>query len=243
MATGLGSLEIELLSLILEFVVDNSPTSTKFLALVNNNFYSTTKLIGHRSKTIEYGADRGEAGQGTDLVPWFRDNDLLRGVRYITVESSRSNRRGGHHDTEDQDREALEIAKYGDLITLITKLGNLRTLIWSYSDPMPVRVLEALHEHHKKADLRVTWNRWDITTDHADPSESALAKSPALSSIRAQIWVSTIPKEAHKSAETSQAESILRESTGLPMAQVPSMLTKSRSIVVSISRNANICAS
>ena len=249
MTADVGNLETELLSLILTFVVDNSPSTVKSLALVNRSFYSTTKLIGHRFKKVKYGTARGEAGKGTDLEPWFEDEVLLRGVRHVTVESSRSYGHSAHHDSEKQDREALEIAKYGDLITLITKLGSLKTLTWSYNDwsnscdPIPAKVLNTLHEHHKKAELRVTWNRWDTTADHTDPSETALAKSPALSSIQTQIGVRTFPKQADKSRKVDQAERVLWERTGLPMFQGPSMLRWSRLVRPPISRNANICAS
>ena len=151
MTVGLGNLEIELLSLILEFVVDSSPSTTETITLVNKHWYSTSKLVAHRSKTIEYDTIQGEAGKRTDLKAWLQNDELLRGVRRITVNRRRSSPFGSRPESEEQDREALEKAKYDDLISLISRLGNLKTLIWSHSDPIPAKVLEALHEHHKKA--------------------------------------------------------------------------------------------
>ena len=188
MGGGLGSLEIELLSLILELVVDNSPGTTKSLALVNKHLYSTAKLVGHRHKKIEYGA--GDRGKRADLKPWLANDELLRGVRCITVEGG--GRNFWQPDREgDEDQDSLEGAKYDDLITLISKLGNLKSLIWSNSDAIPATGLEALHGYHKKAELKLySWTRRDVGADHTDPDEIALSKSPALSLIRATIWVS-----------------------------------------------------
>jgi hypothetical protein len=185
MVSSLGTLEAELLALILEYVDDVSPNTTKNLSLVNKHLYSTAKLVSHRRKEVLYGYARGQPTT-TDLKAWLEDEELLRSVRYLEIGVDKGRQRV---EVQDRDRERLEDAKYRDLAAFISKLGNLKSLDWYHVDSIPLKIIDALHEHHKTAKLKIhNWARWDRASDHTDPAEIALSRSPALTSIRASIW-------------------------------------------------------
>jgi hypothetical protein len=184
----LGNLEVEILSIMQELVIDSHPASARDIALVNKRFYSTYRLVGHRNKTITFNNSRGVPGKCTLVKLWLEDEELLRGVRHLTIVSKRDCYEEPVATTPEE-REQYEASKYDDLLALINLAGNLRTLVWSAEDPIPASILSALESRHKNLSLRITnWSRWDDSGDHSDPSETALAKCSALTSIRATIW-------------------------------------------------------
>lgn len=192
--TTLLSVDVELLAQILEYVDDTSPNTTKSIALVNKYFHSIAKLVAHRRKKLAYATSNGKF-RSPNLRQLLEDDSVLRGIRYLTVDSrpwtdqDQTRLHPGDHESTETASEEVEEHRWGDLGTLIGKLGNLKTLTWNLWEPIPKLVLDALHKHHTKAELRLNhWCRSRFDLDHKDAAEIALAKSPALTAIRAQVW-------------------------------------------------------
>jgi len=188
---SIGSLDVELLATILEFVDDDSPKTTKSVALVNKYFNSVTKLVCHRKKVIFYASNHATTNQ--IIQQWLRDEDLLRGIRHLLVQQGRPRftaRAQQLHQSDGAIDDDSEVdSEYGPLTTLIQKAGNLKILTWGCHKPVPLEVLKSLHQYHPKAELRVyNFTRSGATVDHNDAAEIALANSPALTVIRAHIW-------------------------------------------------------
>ncbi|KPI43037.1 uncharacterized protein AB675_1956 [Cyphellophora attinorum] len=173
---GLESLEVELLSWIFELIDDTSPATLRSLALVNKYFNATTKLVAHRHKTLNY-TPLNWKNDATEVQQWLQSEDILRGLRYLTVENVY---------TSDSD-ENPEV-KWRELALLIEKLGNVKLLVWNHGSMIPLPILNALHTHQKKAELQIyKFERNEQTADEHDPAELALAASPALTAIKASF--------------------------------------------------------
>ena len=165
---ALGSLEVELLSAILEYVDEESPNTTKSVGRVNKHLYLVARSTRYRRQTI----DITEAGR---LPKFLAEPEALRSIRYLTVI-------GGHGDS-------LEPSVLHSLAKLVRELANLRRLVWRYAGPIPLEVLDALHQFQPRATLQVyDWCRKSNNADHNDAAEIALAHSPALVSFQASIW-------------------------------------------------------
>ena len=180
---------------ILELVDDASPQTTKnSIRFVNKEFYATTKITGHRRKTLRFPAlgfgspqDNPSPAQ-LDISSWLSNDDVLRGLHYLTISDGRYCD-GLIRNDSPAAWPTVQEEKFDSLATLIAKLGNLKSLDWSYRGPVPLSVLGALHKHQPKAELRVyNFTRLENTTNHQDPAELALSKSPALTLVRASLW-------------------------------------------------------
>lgn len=171
----LDSLEVELLALIFEYVADSSSNSALNFALTSKIFYTSGKLVAHRYKTISLNHD----GTSEELQGWLQNEDVLRGLRHLEVRNAR--------------RTDSKVVSCPDLVTLIEKLSNLKTLTWSDTNMIPSQVLEALDKHQKTAKLGIfNFERADQVADANDPHEIALAHSPALTAIRTRIWANGV---------------------------------------------------
>jgi len=177
--TSLGSLDVELLAAVLEFIDDTSPWTTKSLALVNKRFNAVTTLVRHRYKKLTI-------CDSETINTWLEDSQLLRGLRHLEVLGPEP------HQTRRQPNAGsdIELTPGCDLLALlIEKTGNLRSLSWSYKGALPLRVLNALHKYHPKAELKIfNFTREHENLDHTNPAEIALARSPSLTFLRAVIW-------------------------------------------------------
>lgn len=193
MAT-LATIDVELLAQILEYVDDTSPNTTKSVALINKYFHATSKLVAHRHKKLAYAAANGRF-QSPDLTQLLEDDSVLRGIRHLTIDSrpwsdeDRAQTSSIDHEHTNPASEEIEVDRWTDLANLVERLGNLKTLTWNIWEPVPKLILDALHKHHTKAELRLNhWCRSKCDLDHKDADEIALAQSPALTGIRAQVW-------------------------------------------------------
>ncbi len=189
---GFDRLNHDCISSILEYVDDVSPQTTKSsIRFVNKEFYATTKIIGHRRKVLRfpplgYCCHHDPDPADLDISAWLTHDDVLRGLRYLTIATAPLSEQ--MNNAKDESRQQ-EQRKFGNLISFITKLGNLKLLNWSYRGPIPLGIVEALHKYHPKAELQVYFfGRHDATADHQDPAELALANSPNLSTIKASLW-------------------------------------------------------
>jgi hypothetical protein len=174
---ALGSLEVELLSAILEYVDDESPNTTKSVSLVNKHLHATARRIRFRRQTLDL-SNPGKAR--SRLSAFLAEPDALRCIRHLTI-------LGNTHSTPSQLRE-LQSA-YVSLARLIRELASLRGIVWQCGRPIPLNILDAIHECQPRAALKVyNWCRDADNTGHTDPAELALAHSPALTCLHASIW-------------------------------------------------------
>ena len=165
---ALGSLEVELLSAILEYVDEESPNTTKSVSRVNKHLYLVARSTRYSRQTITI----TEAGRLPELLA---EPEALRSIRYLTVV-------GGRGDT-------LELSALHSLAKLVGDLANLRRLVWRHAGPIPIEILDAIHQFQPRAALQVyNWCRNSNDADHNEAAEIALAHSPALVSFRASIW-------------------------------------------------------
>ena len=185
MANKLGSLEVELLSPILEYVDDESPKTTKSACLVNKHFYVTARKVGYRRQTLDFGEfdasyiidsdgdsdgdseqvrqiNRGDRANGlkfdetqTKLAGWLANPEILCSIRHLTI--------NGYPFRKYADINAKRHGKASDRLAaawksvaeLIEKLGNLKILHWQYDGPIPLTILEGLHKYQPKSELKI----------------------------------------------------------------------------------------
>ena len=167
----LGSLEVELLSTILEYVDEVSPKTTKSVSLTNKHLYSVARWARCRRQTINI----TKAGHPSAILA---EPEALRSIRHLTIAGH-----NGYSDPPELPEVLHSIAK------LVQNLSNLKCMVWRYAVPIPIEILDALHEYQPKAALKVyNWCRKLDDADHNDPAETALAHSPALVTLQASIW-------------------------------------------------------
>jgi hypothetical protein len=175
---GLGSLEVELLSQILEYVDETSPRTTKSVSLANKHIYATARRVQFRRQSVDL-TDPWKAE--SRLSAYFTAPDALRSIRQLTVV--------GHKHSDLPDEVSQIKTTYESLARLIQDLANLRCIVWRYAGPIPLAVLDAIHQYHLRASLMIyNWSRAADNAEHNDPAELALANSPALTCLQASIW-------------------------------------------------------
>ena len=74
MAGKLGSLEVELLAIILELVDDTSPKTTRSVALVNRHLNATARVVGFRRQRLDF-TDRRRAETDAPANPSLLEED------------------------------------------------------------------------------------------------------------------------------------------------------------------------
>ena len=168
---ALGTLEVELLLAILEYVNEESPQTTRSASLVNKRFYAIARRTRYRRQTLQV----TEAGRSR-ISELTAQPEALRSIRHLTVEG-------------DPHTKAIGLDEIQSLTKFVQVLTNLRSLVWRDAGPIPLEVLDALHQYHPRATLKVyNWSRGVDDADHNDPAEIALAHSPALVGLQASIW-------------------------------------------------------
>lgn len=175
----LNGLENEVLALVFEYLADTSPNSALNLSLINSHFYAVGQLVVHRYKLVV----TDDEDFKPDLKTLIQNPKVLRGLRHIEIQYQQLKPFDSSSEGEGDIADPWE-----ELANFIKKLANLTTLTWCYNGGFPLNVLDALHEYHRSAELRVfrfgRCNRWAGPTD---PAEIALAHSPALTTIKARV--------------------------------------------------------
>ncbi|KAF2244835.1 hypothetical protein BU26DRAFT_522573 [Trematosphaeria pertusa] len=173
-------LDTDIVLEILEYVADNYPATLKSLSLVNKALNNVTQSIKHRNKryTFAHVSNKDRVVRNTELIcGWMSDARIVRGIRNLTI--------AGNPVTSDPPVTPTEIAH---VVKLITKVGGLKRLDWRAWIPIPLEVLDALHIHQRKAELRViAWVRASQDLGPDDEAELALAHSPALTYFHASV--------------------------------------------------------
>ena len=121
----LGSLEVELLFNILEYVDEASPHTIKSLSLVNKHIHATARRLRFRRQSVDF-TDPRKAG--SHLSAYFATPEALRNIRQLTIL--------GHWRREIG-------ATFESLAKLVRSPANLRCIIWRYTGPIPIAVLDA----------------------------------------------------------------------------------------------------
>ena len=174
---ALGSLEVELLSAILEYVDDESPNTTKSASLVNKHLHATARRIRFRRQTLDL-SKLGKARSRLSVL--LAEPDALRCIRHLTIV-------GNAHSTPLEPPELQ--STYESLARLIRDLASLRGIVWRFAGQIPLNILDAIHQCQPRAALKVyNWCRDADGADHTDPAELALAHSSALTCLQASIW-------------------------------------------------------
>jgi hypothetical protein len=174
---ALGSLEIELLSAILEYVDDESPSTTKSASLVNKHLYATARRIRFRRQTLDL-SNLGKVR--SRLSAFLAEPDALRCIRHLAIVGNAHSNHPGPTELQ---------FTYESLARLIRDLASLRGIVWQYAGQIPLNILDAIHQCQPRAALKIyNWCREAYGAGHADPTELALAHSPALTSLHASIW-------------------------------------------------------
>jgi hypothetical protein len=174
---ALGSLEVELLSAILEYVDDESPNTTKSASLVNKHLHATARRIRFRRQTLDL-SKLGKARSRLSVL--LAEPDALRCIRHLTIV--------GNAHSPPVELPELQ-STYESLARLIRDLANLRGIVWRFAGQIPLNILGAIHQCQPKAALKIyNWCRKADGADHTNPAELALAHSPALTCLQASIW-------------------------------------------------------
>jgi hypothetical protein len=108
---------------------------------------------------------------------WLSDPAIVAGLRHLEITDQSSYPYS--KPTRSHDRQ---FSRLQPITRLITSLANLKTLIWSTLQHINVDVLDALHTHHPKAQLKIyNYNRSrPEKVENTNQDEIALSKSPAL---------------------------------------------------------------
>lgn len=189
---GFDRLNHDCICSILECVDDVSPQTTKnSIRFVNKAFYATTNIVGHRRKMLRFPpfghcCHPNPDPADLDISSWLTNEDVLRDLHYLNIATAPLSKQ---MDNSQGNSRQQEKRKFENLATLITKLGNLKLLNWSYRGPIPLDVVEALQGHHPKAELQIYhFARYDDSANHEDPAELALSRSANLTTLKASLW-------------------------------------------------------
>jgi hypothetical protein len=163
-----------------EQVDDEHPESTKSIALANKHIYSTSRLVSHRRKTLDF-------DQLDDIevlsTKWLENPTALRGIRHITISSSPTTQQF-NQVVDNDDGESWTI-----FVNFIKQAARLRTITWRCCSHIPLTVIEALEKYHPSLQLKVyNYTRPSPSGDSRHPAELALARSPLLVGISAKLY-------------------------------------------------------
>jgi hypothetical protein len=175
---ALGSLEVELLSAILEYVNEESPRTMKSVSLVNKHLSATARRVRFRRQMLDF-TDPVKAR--SRLSAYLAEPEALRSIRHLTIVGHR------HRDLPQELSEIRSTCE--SLADLFRDLANLRSVFWRYAGPIPLVLLDAIHQYQPRAALSIyNWSREADDADQNDPAELALANSPTLKCLQASIW-------------------------------------------------------
>jgi hypothetical protein len=207
----INSLSPELLEQIFEYVaaasdkfryLQLSSTSEIFdtrstvqpLLLVNKSFYASAQRLHNRHKHLIV---RDEDGDGdTQKTLQFMSEvlhdplkrDALNSIHDLTITCQLYRGRGWMGPGESATGSASE--QYMDqMATIISRIPKLRNLTFQGDHPISLSLLRVLEEHHPQCHLHIRdWRRKSADLDHNDVAEIALAHSPNLRTITAELW-------------------------------------------------------
>ncbi|KAL0072664.1 hypothetical protein AAF712_000427 [Marasmius tenuissimus] len=79
--------------------------------------------------------------------------------------------------------------KWITFVELISRIKNLREMVFDCGERFPPTLLDTLHHYHPSSHLRIrNWTRLSANTRCGDPGEEALARSPCLRALHAVVY-------------------------------------------------------
>ena len=185
-------LEVEVLANILEFVDDESPLTTAFIAQVCTHFNVAVQLIRYRRLTISWSQQQQSwvSKSGLPQGKW-ETPELLRGLRHLTVHkgdlpllvNDSSDDENRDEDDEDETQlpsETIDLVPLQQLTSVLRDASNIKTLTWKVDYLPPHEITESLQAHQPRAKLNIFRAKRLAELVGLLPSEKALAASPCL---------------------------------------------------------------
>ena len=216
--TGLGNLHPELLSMVIDLAAQDALRPFPALNLVNHHFNNVANNLVRRKFELDFTPGEKLLSTWKLMDRMLEDRLMLRNIRSLHVSAvpashlqvlngeqassafdhgtkmvftdveAELDEEDQHHSVEDSQTTNT---RWRNLPKLISRLSNLKELIWSADCPLTRSVIEALQENHKSAILKIfNWSRDDINRGHDDDDELALIDCPNLYSVTANMEVS-----------------------------------------------------
>jgi hypothetical protein len=171
-------LDLDVILQILEQVAAICPATLRSLPLVNKALDRATRTLKHRFKVLTFAQIRAdeEATRNTELLTsWVNNDDVLRGLRCLTVRTQPG--------TAYPQATPAEIDHLEKLLSVV---GRLRHIHWNAVMAVPLVILEALHKHQPQVHLTIAyWIRPERGLNPNEQTELALAQSRCLTRIYA----------------------------------------------------------
>ncbi|KAH8831725.1 hypothetical protein DL96DRAFT_845173 [Flagelloscypha sp. PMI_526] len=165
------------------YKTDKSTNATLPFSLSNRKLRLIALPFIYRTCRIDY------ATSGARLIQlWSTDsahNLPLQYIRDLVVQHSLSEsvEEGGYRPAT----EAESTIHWETFVSFVRQLSCLYSLTWDNTSPIPITVLEALHQRHPSSHLHIpNWSRRDRSAKFGeDAGEQILARSPCLQTISA----------------------------------------------------------
>ncbi|KAL0571075.1 hypothetical protein V5O48_010883 [Marasmius crinis-equi] len=209
MAT-LDRLSAELLSEILELIHDSSRHTIFSLLRVNRAISGAALPFAYRECTFNFSQNSSQRSSKQTAIrtPLTRsleklaslleahrepDSAIWRGVRKVVVHSDWVVWEGDTSTSRSRDppftpSEELVQARWGSFVEFLSRVVNLREVVFDCRERVPLILLNALEKTHPCCRLHVKdWTRLRSDARAGDPYEEALARSPCLSSLEARF--------------------------------------------------------
>ncbi|KAK1236448.1 hypothetical protein PQX77_000284 [Marasmius sp. AFHP31] len=111
---------------------------------------------------------------------------VFRAVRKVVVRSSPS----------PSFSPTLNEYKWITFVEVISRIKNLREIVFDCGERFPPTLLDTLHRSHPSSHLRIrNWTRLSADTRCGDPGEEALARSPCLRALHAVVYSGGRPSD------------------------------------------------
>ncbi|KAL0571072.1 hypothetical protein V5O48_010880 [Marasmius crinis-equi] len=202
---SLDELNVDLLSEIFELIYSTSRHTIFSLIRVSSVVCKTALPFVYRECTFDF--SQGSTEHPSDLARSLEtlasllerypepDSVIWRGVRKVVVHSSWAIWEEGKGIQYGRPSEELIRAKWASFIEFLSRVRNLREVVFNCYERVPIILLNVLEQKHPACRLHVqNWIRHSSDVKVGDPYEEALARSPCLRSIEAQFGTNTAPR-------------------------------------------------
>ncbi|KAJ8092106.1 hypothetical protein PM082_021638 [Marasmius tenuissimus] len=198
--SNLSDLSAELLAEIFKLIHDSSRHTIFSLLGVNKRVSEAALPFVYRESTFNYTATARDKPTDTEkpVMRTFRQLDSLlalpkehtiwKSVRKVAVYSSFVQWPDDTSEPSFTPSEETVQDRWGSFTEFLSRIVNLRELVFDCTERVPIILLAALETNHPSCHLRVrNWTRLRPDAPFGDPYEEALARSPVLKSIEANF--------------------------------------------------------
>ncbi|KAL1740818.1 A-alpha X1 [Schizophyllum fasciatum] len=184
----LDKLSRDVLAAIMEIVYASSPHSITAILSCNSTLYKVARPFMIRDCTLRLDLEQLPKTHRR-IAAWLEDPSLswvLPAMRSVTLRADAPVSVGPKRNFTKE--ELLKETAWDPFIALLSKLTNLVDVTFDCPVPIPPRLLRALEQYHPDVHLHIlNWARLAPSTLADDPSEVALAESPLLRTIHANV--------------------------------------------------------